>query len=333
MKLEKEQRTIVFRKETFEVMYHYWKDEDSGDQFTSTALDEINLEQAHHQYRSRHQLPFPDDIREIRVKYGLSASKMSEILGFGTNVYRQYETGEVPSESNGRLIQLAGDPQQFRSLVSFCSSLEAPAKTKLLHRIDQLLQEQREKSLQGSIAEYLLGPSFPDEFTGYRRPDLRKFSAMVSLFSAALRPWKTKLNKLLFYADFIHFSKTCHSISGVRYDAIQMGPVPHNFQSIYPLLAQQNLVAIQYTSYDNGSIGERFSPVEAAEEMTKEVLSADELETIEEVIQRFKRTTNQEIIFESHLEKAWKDNVDQAQPSISYLKYAFEIVRPGVARG
>ncbi|WP_394351640.1 type II toxin-antitoxin system antitoxin SocA domain-containing protein [Lunatibacter salilacus] len=38
------------------------------------------------------------------------------------------------------------------------------------------------------------------------------------------------MNKLLFYADFLMFKRSCFSISGVRYKAIDMGPVPFNFQ-------------------------------------------------------------------------------------------------------
>ncbi|NJK94516.1 MAG: SocA family protein [Bacteroidales bacterium] len=66
---------------------------------------------------------------------------------------------------------------------------------------------------------------------------MAKFTEMVVYFAKELQPWKTKLNKLLFYADFLHFKKTCFSISGVRYRAIDMGPVPNNFQSILNISA------------------------------------------------------------------------------------------------
>ena len=41
---------------------------------------------------------------------------MSRILGFGANQYRLYETGEMPSLSNARLILLVADEQNFRKL-------------------------------------------------------------------------------------------------------------------------------------------------------------------------------------------------------------------------
>ena len=43
MVLIKEKSTLSFRKEEFEVVYHYYKCEDSGESFTTTQLDELNL--------------------------------------------------------------------------------------------------------------------------------------------------------------------------------------------------------------------------------------------------------------------------------------------------
>jgi len=106
MTLKRKKNSLSFRKEEFMIFSHFYLCEDTGEEFTSTELDEINLLQVHNQYRDKHNLPFPFEIKEIRNKYGLSGTKMSEILGFGVNSYRNYEHGEVPSNSNGRLIQL-----------------------------------------------------------------------------------------------------------------------------------------------------------------------------------------------------------------------------------
>lgn len=51
MTLNKERRPMNFRKETFEVVFHYYKCEDSGEQFTTTALGEINLNQVYNQQK------------------------------------------------------------------------------------------------------------------------------------------------------------------------------------------------------------------------------------------------------------------------------------------
>src|SRR3954463_2594736 len=97
MPVKKRKEKFEFRKETFEIMYHYYLDEASGDQFTDDHLSEINTNQLYNEYRSKYGIPYPDEIIALREKYGLSANKMSEVLGFGINVYRAYEAGEVPS--------------------------------------------------------------------------------------------------------------------------------------------------------------------------------------------------------------------------------------------
>lgn len=43
MKLYNEKRLISFKDKTFEINFHYYKCEDSGEQFTTTALDELNI--------------------------------------------------------------------------------------------------------------------------------------------------------------------------------------------------------------------------------------------------------------------------------------------------
>jgi putative zinc finger/helix-turn-helix YgiT family protein len=323
MTLVKESREIIFRKETFEITHHAWLCEDSKEQFTTTELDEVNLTQAYNQFRVKHKLPFPEEIIDIRDQYGLSAAKMSEILGFGINVYRQYEQGEVPNESNARLIQLAHEPERFRSLVELCGSLEQKVTEKILHRIDLLMQTQHKTSQVDSFENYLLGQLRPDEFSGYKRPSLEKFAAMVVEFSKKLHPWKTMLNKLVFYADFLHFSRTCQSISGMRYVAYALGPVPNKFQLIYQYLADRKAFEIEYIEYENGSVGERFGPPSAP--IGEEILTPAEHATIAEVIQRFQLWSTKEIVAVSHRERAWLEAIESPQKSISYLKYGFDV--------
>ncbi|MBU3676785.1 MAG: XRE family transcriptional regulator, partial [Chitinophagaceae bacterium] len=49
MVLMQEHRTMEFRKETFSIVYHAYRCEDTGEQFTTTALDELNMNQVYNQ--------------------------------------------------------------------------------------------------------------------------------------------------------------------------------------------------------------------------------------------------------------------------------------------
>ena len=205
MFLKRENISLTFRKEDFKIHSHFFVCEDSKEQFTTTELDELNLLQVHNQYRDKFNLPFPNEIKKIREKYSLSATKMSEILGFGTNSFRNYENGEVPSSSNGRLIQMVNDPIKFKSLVELCDTLSHDEKANLLTRLNDLIRKSKENIFSTNMEDYLLGSRLPDSLSGYVKPDLNKLTEMVKFFAEKLEPWKTVLNKLLFYSDFLAY--------------------------------------------------------------------------------------------------------------------------------
>jgi putative zinc finger/helix-turn-helix YgiT family protein len=322
MKLTKEQRSMIFRKETFDIVFHYYQCEDSREQFTSAAIDELNMNQVYNQYRDKFNIPFPDEINNIRSKYGLSASKMSEILGFGVNSYRQYEAGEIPSVANAKLIQMVDDPQNFMEMTALCGTLDEKARGKYIQKAIFLAEEKKRNIFNINFKEYLLGNHLADIYSGYRNPNFEKITEMVVYFSDKLSPFKTKMNKLLFYADFLMFKQSCFSISGMRYKAIEMGPVPINFQSIFEYLANKDEIDIFTTEFPQGYIGEQFK-AKNDRPFRVELFSENELNVLEKVATVFKPTSTNEMIELSHLEEAWKKN-EKNKSVISY-EYAFDL--------
>ncbi len=322
MSVVKEWRSMSFRKDSFDVLFHAYKCEDTGEQFEDDELAILNYNQLVNQYRVKYRIPFPEQIIAIRNKYGLSASKMSEILGFGVNSYRQYENGEVPSQSNARLIQLVEDPHEFKKLVALSSTLEPKAIEKLNKNIKKLLDARKENKFEKHLMNYFFSSSLPGKFTGYKVPDVEKFTEMVVFFAVQLQPWKTKLNKLLFYADFLMHKHTGFAMSGVQYRAIPMGPVPNNFNSIFEYLVNKEKIDIHYTNFPNGGTGEQFKP-NAKKTFNQELFSELELRLLTEVAERFKNTSTDEIIEISHKEKAWIEN-NEDKKLIDY-KYSFEM--------
>lgn len=322
MKLIQERRSMDFRKETFEIVFHYYKCEDSGEQFTTTSFDEVNMNQVYNQYRDKFNIPFPDEIIRIREKYGLSAAKMSEILGFGVNSYRQYEAGEMPSVANAKLILMVDEPEIFIEMVELSANLDNKAKNKYIQKAQLLAEEKKRNIFNLNFKEYLLGNHLADVYSGYRNPNFEKFTEMVVYFSGKLSPFKTKMNKLLFYSDFLMFKQSCFSISGVRYNAINMGPVPNNFQSIFEYLANKGEIDIYTTEFPSGYTGEQFK-ARKDRKFNAELFTESELETLERVATVFKETSTIDIIELSHLEEAWKKNA-KGKSAISY-EYAFEL--------
>ena len=79
MSIQKEWRTMNFRKDEFKVLFHSYKCIETGEQFEDDAFAQLNFNQLVNQYREKYSIPFPEEIITIREKYDISASKMSEI--------------------------------------------------------------------------------------------------------------------------------------------------------------------------------------------------------------------------------------------------------------
>ena len=308
MPLCREPRTIPFRKEEFEIMYHFYRDTD-GAQYTETFTDEVNISQVYNQYRDKYNLPFPDEIKAIRAKYDLSAIKMSEVLGFGANVWRNYEAGEVPSESNARLIQVADDPMEFGKMVRLSAHLDEKARERILKRIDELLKAKDGWRLGTNEEEYVMGidpaATGPDHTTGYRKPSLERLAEMIVFFTEAMQPWKTKMNKLLFYADFRHYQLHGVSISGALYRAVTWGPVPKQFDALFDHVARTGKVDFVQKELPDGNLGGQFMP--RGPRSFREILFEEtELAVLREVAARFAKDDAKAIIKTSHEEEAWQ---------------------------
>jgi uncharacterized phage-associated protein len=313
MILTYEKRVIPFRKEDFDINFHFWLCEDSEEKFEDERLVELNIGQVYNQYRAKHNIPTTDEIRRIREIYDIPASKMADILGFGTNQYRQYEGEEIPSVSNGRLIMQAADPEDFIKMIkSSKSEIGEDYADELIKKINE--KQSAIKSLE--ILDY----SEPiSRFTGYKRPSLLRFWNMVIFFSEQIQPFKVKLNKLLFYADFYHFKCYGNSISGTSYRAIPLGTVPKNYQEdfakgiFYGILELNTVPLFDYNA-------ERFV---GKISFQKDLFEQKELESMQKVADVFAAMNNTQIVDINHQERAWID-CEKEKKLVDY-NYAFDL--------
>jgi uncharacterized phage-associated protein/DNA-binding transcriptional regulator YiaG len=313
LRLQKQMHKLEFRKEEFLIVYHNLIDVKTGETFTTEELDNLNLAQVHNQYRSKYGIPFTDEIKAIREQYGLSASKMSEILGLGPNVYRNYENGEIPSLSTGRLIQLIKDPEEFKKLIELSKNdLEKNELERIHKKVEAKLTGWN--AFEQQLDEYLFGPKLPSEHNGYRIPVMDKLGMMVKYFAQQLQPFTTKMNKLLFYADFLHYSRTGYSITGITYIAITHGPVPKNYGGIYDRLFEHGFVEIEEVDFNDFS-GEKFKNHDGEPDM--DLFTETERKAIVDVEKQLGGLKTNQIVDISHDEHAWKQNID-SQGRISY---------------
>jgi transcriptional regulator with XRE-family HTH domain len=320
-KLLREKKQFEFRKDLFEITQLFYKCEDTEEEFSNDTLDQINLNQLYNQYRVRYGLPFPEHIKQIREQYKLSASKISEILGLGINSYRQYENGDIPTVANGRLILAAKDPEEFIKFLDASKSIITEKDyLKYINISLELIKEKKENFWNSLFSEHVFKDSKPSEFNGYKTPNETKVAMMISYFSSSIpQLFKTKLNKLLFYSDFLNYRHTGYSISGIAYRAIQMGPVPAEYDKLYIKLVDDKLVDLEYVKFSAG-----YGEVLTGSIFDKDSFTTTEINSMDKVIEKFGSKTTNEMVNASHLELGWIDNQD-SRNIISYAKYAFEI--------
>jgi uncharacterized phage-associated protein len=133
--------------------------------------------------------------------------------------------------------------------------------------------------------------------------------------------WKTKLNKLLFYADFCHYRKTGYSMTGIAYRAISYGPVPAEYQMLYVKLCEDQKIEISQREFASGYYGEVISPIVSFD---SNAFTRKQMDILEEVANTFASKNTTETVQLSHEESAWFEN-EEDKKMISYQKYAFLI--------
>lgn len=325
MPLKSRTETLIFRKESFSFVYQYYYCEDTERELVTPEIGDLNLNQVYNQYRAKNHIPFPEEIKAIRSKYDLPANKMSEVLGFGINMYRNYENGEIPSESNAKLITLASDPHEFRRLLIITNSLSDKDKDKAIQRVDQLIAQER-RFIHFDIDEYIMGEIEASEFTGYKLPNLEKALQVVIYFAKQLEPWLTSLNKLLFYADFGHYKQTGQSITGLSYRAINYGVVPKNYGKLFAEAVDRELIDVRYKEFTSANtetyFGQQYLPSDKGK-FDDSIFNELELNTLKRVCNLFAGQNTNNIVNANHKEKAWLENFSRRQ-LVSY-QYSFDL--------
>ena len=109
----------------------------------------------------------------------------------------------------------------------------------------------------------------------------------------------TKMNKLLFYIDFLSYRQRGYAMSGLSYRAIDYGPVPDRWDRVYSEFDEIH--------QEPRPIGEYEGNVLVANVAVQDtILSGEDKRIIHIVCERFKNISSREISAISHEEPAWK---------------------------
>ena len=307
MRVVYEPDTMTYRGEKYNCIYITYHDDERDESFTTTESDTVWYNQVTNQYRERHGIPYQDEIIALRERYGLSAAKMSLILGFGANQYRLYEEGEVPSESNGKMIRSAMNPKVFLDLVrSSRHQLTDKELVKITAKVEDVIaQSEGWHDEQWAIGRlFRSGRGLANGFAPLSTSRLKNL--LLYVLNQMGETFQTKMNKVLFYIDFLSFRERGMAISGLAYQAIEFGPVPQRWDRVYSAFdeVQEQLRLVQ---------GQECMSLLAGCEADMSGFSEAEMAVIDAVCGKMKKMTSRAATKMSHDEPVWNDHVGKAE--------------------
>jgi putative zinc finger/helix-turn-helix YgiT family protein len=309
--LRHERRPIIYRNESLNVAQAFYQCHSCKEAFTTTESDTFSINQLHAQYRAQHKIPFSEELLAIRSRYGLSAKRMSQLLGLGDNTYGLYEKGDMPTLANANLIKISAKPASFYTMV------------------EDMVTEKERQMINRAHTENVTAPMFniyndADEMTGFRRPDFNRTTQVLSYFlskSEFKYNSPLKLNKILFYTDLVCYRETGRSMMGLSYRAAPHGPVPSRYDTLFAELKNQGY--LNATTIDSGyNVIEIF---EAQNLPNMSIFSREETIILDKIVATFAQMTPKRIRDISHEEKAWIER-NVKKELISYPEYAFSLV-------
>ena len=314
---------IIRKKESYDVCGEQIEVEaqvlvcaECGEEFYCEELDNATLVTAYNEYRRRHKLLLPEEIKKIREQYGLSQRSFAKLLNWGDKTICRYENGSVQDKAHNSLLLFLREPENMRAYLTENEiALDERQKAKLLDTVEKLEQDTEDRV--GSRFFELYFSRIPCEENGFKGFDYEKLCAMVLFFAhKSSELLKTKLMKLLNYSDMIFYKENGISISGLRYAHLPYGPVPENFDMLLGKMTADHIAHIE-VFYDNGYEKHQVIP---ECDIPDGVLSEAELDVLERIYVKFEDFGSVDISNYSHKEKGYSSTKKGEIISYSYAK-------------
>ncbi len=295
--------------------------DDCGETIFNSELDSANLDLAYSVYRKKHNLLSPTDIANIRTKYGISQRSLSSLLEWGDITINRYENGAIQDPAHNEVLMLISNPYNMKELFDRNKQfLLDSVREKLENRIEQLIKNDSKSNFLVSLTDYISYKKDANEYSGFSRFDLEKMISMIlCLVEKNKAIFTTKLNKLLWYADFMNYKTQGASISGSCYVHLPHGPVPNDYSWITAMAIEDGYLCSKEVIFPNGVAGVEYTALVPCD---KRFFSKEEIKTIDFIADYFKNYNCNDIREKSHKEKGYMLTSDNEK--ISY-KYAADL--------
>ncbi|HEY3282616.1 MAG TPA: type II TA system antitoxin MqsA family protein [Armatimonadota bacterium] len=277
-----------------------------GAEVYDEELDTVSQAAAFNEYRRRHDIPGPEELRSLREAYGLSQRDAAAILGFGEVSFHRYENGSVPDKAHANLLRDLRDPWEvLKLLLGSGDALPETRSADVEARVRQRAWENTPAKVR-QVLDVATQRRRDDPYTGNRKFCAELLREMMVFFVHRLRgSYKTKVNKLLFYSDFLHFRHFGVSISGATYVHLTFGPVPDQYEDyLFQLEAFDEALERREVMLQTGDVVEQLVATRAA---TMDLFSSTAERVLESVAAHFEGMTSKQVVELSHEEPAYQE--------------------------
>lgn len=237
----------------------------------------------------------------------ISQEKLAPVVRSVQEFYRR-ETGDVYSKE---VVETA-----------FYKWLEARFESEDLKELLTTPHLDEAKAFREILEETAAPASESEEnlFNGFRKYSPEKMAAMIWHFAAkGKQMYKTKLNKLLFYADFVNFYLNGRSISGANYVHLPFGPVPDQYEQILKKLTAAGELEMTAIKTRKGTASEIHPGANAGSAAEK--LAPEEAAALDWVLDNYGEMSTEEIMELSHNEKAYRNTYPNEKIAYGYAQF------------
>ena len=254
-------------------------------------------------YRLTQGLLTSREIMQIRKKYEISQSDLCVLLGWGKKTITRYESHQVQDRAHDTILKkLDRDPEWFLELLKDAKdSISEGAYHRCFTVARTLYENAQDSYLRKAIEAKYARFQGNEMFQGNTSLSLNKVVDMIRYFASSSKVtnlYKVKLMKLMWYSDALSYKKRGRSITGLVYQALQMGAVPVAHNEII------NLKGVPCEEVDKGeSLAYHFSLSGKTE---YPFLDAEDKEILDTVIDRLGGMTKDEIVSFMHQEQAYR---------------------------
>lgn len=113
----------------------------------------------------------------------------------------------------------------------------------------------------------------------------------------------TKLNKLLYYLDFIYFRDHKESVTGDIYIHQEYGPVPSRIDEILAALKKDEAIDTEIIDYKDGElVNFKFKDTQ---KINESVFSKEQKKLLKQICDEFGNWSTEKIVAQTHLEAPW----------------------------